>query len=185
MAANHAASLPAAAGNPQSAPGSSLPQRAHLLPSDVWSAAFKISRTTSLSSWSGCRKSRTWVKAGLTWEQRLELQLNRRKGFSYIATPCAGASGKKAAVPLLQVRSVSTRAWLGRRPPCAAFTLVNPTRCCSSAAQTSTELSSRCFQLQLRHSAGAHPPPGTAHARTALPARLIKAKGDSMGQNET
>lgn len=94
--ANHAASLPAAAGNP-SLPTLQPASRPHMhtLPSAVWSAAFKISRTTSLSSWSGCRKSRTRVKAGPTRERGLELQLNRRKGFCRIATARAGDGGKR------------------------------------------------------------------------------------------
>lgn len=95
QAANRAASLPAAAGSPSLPAGPSV----RVLPPGGWPAVFRISRTTSLSSWSGCKKSQTQIKAGMTQEQRI-FQRKQEKRLLLLHPVLEGeADGCSSALP--------------------------------------------------------------------------------------
>lgn len=125
-------------GELQPAPRSSA--RGHVLPSGVWLAAFKILRTTSWSSWIGCRKSRARVKAGLTQDR--DWSCSQREGFCCIATARAGDGGKRLLVAFSKCRhrgrAGPASAPCGSIPPEAEASLPRPAQSCGHAASSSS-----------------------------------------------
>lgn len=89
------------------------------LPSDFWPASFKNLRAVSLSSSTGCKKSRTWVRVGLAWEWRPELQLNTGgKVFAASQHSYAEDSRKRLQDSPLPSGIHQHPAQLARCPPC-------------------------------------------------------------------